>query len=101
MLLVSTTLRSEFNNPKDFEGWSCTKITSCGKFGNVCGGYGVKAKGAEIKKTFQLPAGAYSVTLDFIKLDTWLVWCGLLGAITDRRLGVKFSRGFCSGPVLV
>jgi len=65
------TWRSDFNNANNFDGWSCGKITSCGKFGNVCGGYGVKAKGAEIKKTFKLPAGAYSVTLDFIRLDSW------------------------------
>ena len=62
-----------FNNPKDFEGWNCGKITTCGKFGNICGGYGVKAKDHDIKKTFMLPAGTYSVSLDFIKIDSWFV----------------------------
>ena len=66
---------SLFNNPNDFEGWSCGKITTCGKFGNVCGGFGVKAKDSDIKKTFMLPAGTYSVSLDFIKIDSWFVCC--------------------------
>jgi len=64
-----TTMKSDFT--KSMDGWNCGKITSCGKFGKLCGGYGVKAKGAEIKKTFKLPASTYTVTLDFIKLDSW------------------------------
>ena len=65
----------QFNNPKDYKGWNCGKIQKCGSYGNICGGYGVKGKGSDIKKTFQLPAGKYSVKLDFIKIDSWFVWC--------------------------
>ena len=75
-----------FNNPKDFEGWNCGKITTCGKFGNICGGYGVKAKDHDIKKTFMLPAGTYSVSLDFIKIDSWFVcYCAKVHAICSVR----------------
>ena len=64
----------DFNDPNDFEGWNCGKITTCGKFGNICGGFGIKGKGSDIKKTFTVPAGTYSVKLDFIKIDSWYVW---------------------------
>ena len=60
-------------NDNAFDGWNCVKITSCGKFGNVCGGYDTKAKGQDITKTFDVPAGKYSVTLDFVKIDSWFV----------------------------
>ena len=62
---------STFHDQQEFEGWNCGKITTCGDFGEICGGYGVKGKGSEIKKTFNLPAGIYSVQLDFIKIDSW------------------------------
>ena len=62
----------KFDNSNDFEGWNCGKITTCGKH-QFCGGYNVKGKGSEIKKTFMLPAGTYSVELDFIKIDSWCV----------------------------
>ena len=61
---------SRFDDLKNFEGWNCGKITTCGKH-QFCGGYNVKGKGSEIKKTFMLPAGTYSVELDFIKIDSW------------------------------
>ena len=64
---------STFYDQQDFDGWNCGKITTCGDFGEVCGGFGVKGKGSEIKKTFDLPAGTYSVQLDFIKIDSWFV----------------------------
>ena len=68
-------ITSDFNNKKDdFEGWNCGKITSCGKFCQVCGGYNTKATGADISKTFEVPEGKYSVALDFIKIDSWCVW---------------------------
>ena len=38
----------------------------------------MKGKGSDIKKTFQLPAGKYSVKLDFIKIDSWFELCGIL-----------------------
>ena len=63
-----------FADTNDFEGWTCSKITSCGKFGNVCGGFNVKGQGHDIKKTFEVPAGKYSVALDFIKIDSWSVY---------------------------
>ena len=64
---------STFDYQQDFDGWNCGKITTCGDFGEVCGGYGVKGQGSEIKKTFNLPAGIYSVQLDFIRIDSWFV----------------------------
>ena len=62
-----------FDNPHDFEGWNCGKITSCGRMGHICGGYNAKGTGSDITKTFHLPAGSYSVELDFIKIDSWFV----------------------------
>ena len=41
--------------------------------GNVCGGAWVKGAESEIVKTLKLPAGTYSVELDFIKIDSWCV----------------------------
>ena len=52
-------------------GWSCDKITTCGSFGKICGGYNTKAKSHEIKKTFKVDAGKYSIAFDFIKIDSW------------------------------
>ena len=72
---------SHFNNPNNFEGWNCGKIQKCGSYGNICGGSGVKGRGTDIKKTFHLPAGTYSVKLDFIKIDSWFV----LRGCCDRR----------------
>ena len=70
-----TSETSNFDDKSDFEGWNCGAITSCGKFGNVCGGYNTKAKGHDIKKTFEVPEGTYLVSLDFIKIDSWFVQC--------------------------
>merc|ERR1712159_649953 len=51
---------------------NCVKITSCGSYGNICGGFNTKAKSHDIKKTFKnLPAGKYKISLDFIKIDSW------------------------------
>ena len=73
----STCLGSQdsahFSNAHNFEGWNCGKITSCGHYGRICGGYNAKGKGSDIQKTFQLPAGKYVVMLDFIKIDSWFV----------------------------
>ena len=62
-----------FDNPQDFEGWNCGEITTCGRLGNICGGFNVKGGDSDITKTFHLPAGTYSVELDFIKIDSWCV----------------------------
>ena len=67
---------AKFDNKDDFEGWNCGKITTCGKFGNVCGGPKTKAAKHDIKKTFAVPAGKYLVALDFIKIDSWFVRAG-------------------------
>ena len=65
-------ITANFDNPRDFEGWDCGKITTCGKFGNICGGYNIKTDGDAIQQTFLLPADAtYWVTMDFIKIDSW------------------------------
>ena len=64
---------STFYGQQEFDGWNYEKITTCGDFGKICGGYGVKGKGSRIKKTFNLPPGTYSVQLDFIKIDSWFV----------------------------
>ena len=70
---IKADVSDKFNDPNDFRGWNCGKIQKCGAWGNICGGYGVKGKGADIKKTFHLPAGTYSIRLDFIKIDSWFV----------------------------
>ena len=72
---LSTAIIEQFNNPKDSKGWNCGKVQKCGNWGNICGGYGVKGQGSDIKKTFHLPAGTYSVKLAFLKIDSWFVWC--------------------------
>ena len=56
---------------QEFEGWNCGEITTCSDFGQICGGYGAKGGTSDIQKTFELPAGTYSVQLDFIKIDSW------------------------------
>ena len=71
--LKPSSITEQFNDPSDFLGWNCGKIQKCGQWGNICGGYGVKGKGADIKKTYQLPAGTYSLKMQFIKIDSWLV----------------------------
>merc|ERR1712048_1364704 len=66
------TIKANFKDPKDFEGWSCGKVTNCGSLGSVCGGYNTKGKSHFINKTFKdLPAGNYKISLDFIKIDSW------------------------------
>ena len=62
---------TRFDELYNFDGWNCGKITTCGRFGQICGGYDAKGRGSDIKKTFNLPAGTYSVELDFIKIDSW------------------------------
>ena len=69
----SATANSAITTTPNFVGWNCGKISTCGDFGTVCGGYGVKGTGSDIKKTFVLPAGIYSVQLDFIRIDSWFV----------------------------
>ena len=69
---LDTHITANFDHPDDFEGWNCGKITTCGKFGNICGGYDVKTGGDYIQQTFMLPTGRpHWVTLDFIKIDSW------------------------------
>ena len=63
---------NKFDNLNDFEGWNCGKISTCGDH-QLCGGYAVKGTESKIKKTFMVPAGTYSVALDFIKIDSWSV----------------------------
>ena len=79
----SAIYKSTFYNKKGFDDWNCGKITTCGDFGAVCGGYGVKGKGSDIKKTFNLPAGIYSVQLDFLRIDSWFV-CVMLWACSSK-----------------
>ena len=72
MYVIYTETR--FDDPQDFEGWSCAAITTCGQLGQICGGYNIKGTDSDITKTFNdLPAGTYSVELDFIKIDSWFV----------------------------
>ena len=68
------TITANFQNEKDFQGFNCVAITNCGSLGKICGGYNTKAKSHDIKKTYKnLPAGSYTVSLDFIKIDSWCV----------------------------
>ena len=65
----------KFDNAADFMGWNCGQVTFCGDFGSICGGYNIKGKGDELKRTIMLDAGhTYSVTMDFIKIDSWFAW---------------------------
>ena len=68
-----TSIKAEFNDKNDFEGWNCGKITSCGGYGNVCGGVDVKGKGSQLVQTYKVAKGLYSVALDFVKIDSWYV----------------------------
>ena len=75
---------STFDDKKQgFDGWNCGTITTCGDLGGICGGYGVKGKGSDITKTFNLPAGIYSVQLDFLRIDSWFV-CVMLWACSSK-----------------
>ena len=67
------TITANFQDAKDFEGFNRVKIADCGSLAKIRGGYNTKAKGHDIKKTFEVPKGTYWVTLDFIKIDSWLV----------------------------
>ena len=72
---IITSWADKFNNPKVFEGWNCARIQKCGSIGNICGGYGTKGAKHDIKKTFtKLPSGKYTISLDFIKIDSWYAW---------------------------
>ena len=68
------SVTAKFDNTNDLEGWSCGLITTCGKYGNLCGGHNVKGPNDDIQKTFDVPAGKYLVTLDFIAIDSWFAW---------------------------
>ena len=72
-LPVSGSTHNKFDNGNDFEGWNCGSITTCGEYGQLCGGFNIKGTGSELRKTFNLPAGTYLVELDFIKIDSWFV----------------------------
>ena len=63
-------MNTNFDNG-NMGGWSCDKITTCGSFGKICGGYNTKAKSHEIKKVFKVDSGKYSIAFDFIKIDSW------------------------------
>ena len=78
-------ITSDFKDPDNFEGWTCGKITTCGKFGNICGGFNTKAKSHDITKTFTVTAGTYSISLDFVKIDSWLVFDAVFWLV---RMGV-------------
>ena len=89
------TITANFNNVKDFQGFNCVKITSCGSLGNICGGFNTKAKSHDIKKTYKgLPAGTYTVSLDFIKIDSWFDWSDFGGVCQSWN-----SRCLCSYQV--
>ena len=75
LFVADLPIQSKFDNPNDYEGWTCGGITACGDFGNLCGGYDTTARGDYIQRTYMLPAGKrYYVTMDFIQIDSWFVW---------------------------
>ena len=84
------TITSSFKDPTNFEGWNCGKITTCGKFGNICGGFNAKAKSHDITKTFTVSAGTYAISLDFIKIDSWLVFCFVLRCVVGNEKRSKW-----------
>ena len=69
MKVISTFADGNFN------GWTCGKVQACGKWGNICGGHNSgKGAGEEITKTFTgLDPGKYTVTMDFMMIDSWFV----------------------------
>ena len=73
-IIESIVKIDKFDDPGVLGGWNCGQITKCGAMGNICGGFNVKGKGSDIKQTFMLPVGTYSVELDFIRIDSWFVW---------------------------
>ena len=77
-------IENKFENPQDFEGWNCGAISKCGELGNFCGGFNAKGKGSDIHKSFSLPAGSYSVELDFIRVDSWFV-CNAVGCCVGTQ----------------
>ncbi len=61
----------------DFEagtaGWSGAGTNTCGKWGNILGGYGKKSSG-HLDKTYTWTAVAHKevrVTLDYVRIDSW------------------------------
>ena len=34
----------QFDGGSGFSGWSCEKVTSCGYYGEICGGFNVKVR---------------------------------------------------------
>ena len=66
-------MHNNFDDPQDLEGWNCGQITTCGRMGQVCGGFNIKGTKTELSKGFHLLPGTYSVELDFIKIDSWFV----------------------------
>ena len=64
---------SQFDSVNDFQGWNCGAVATCGKFGQICTGDNIRGMSKDLTKTFNLPAGTYSVELDFIKIDSWCV----------------------------
>jgi len=106
-----------FNNGNDHEGWNCGKIQGCGNFGNICGGFKAKGKGGYLQKIYRVPAGTYTLNLDFIKIDSWdnerayidingqrkwtsspLMWnrgqakCGQMNGWQEEKIPVKISN---------
>ena len=74
VLAIATEAADKFDDKKDFEGWNCGKITTCGALGQFCGGFNVKGAGSDLSKVYtNFAAGTYSVELDFIKVDSWFV----------------------------
>ena len=69
--LDSGSVTADFEDEHDYQGWNCNKITTCGSYGKICGGFNTKAKSHDIKKTFSVVPGKYSLSLDFIKIDSW------------------------------
>ena len=68
---VITSATFTFDNKRDFEGWNCGEITTCGNFGQLCGGFKTTGRERKIQQTFAVSPGEYIVSLDFIKIDSW------------------------------
>ena len=94
--VVSYTTINLYENSfeSDMDGFSCVDITSCGSFGNICGGYGKTGGNHVIKKTFtnNIAVGdEITVTLKFFQIDDWDYESAY---VKINGVGVGESNGF-------
>ncbi len=87
----------------DFEdsttkGWSVGPVTTCGKFGHILGGAGVFGKNASTQKTVLGPPHTQArLTLDFLRIDSWLFEQGFVQVDGNTVWTKKGTGGYLTG----